>query len=225
MKRAVLSLAARLSYSFCDETLLERALTHRSAARDHNERLEFLGDAILGFLIAEVLLTHFPEASEGELTRLRAKLVRGPTLADVARKLGLGDYLKLGGGELKSGGRDRESILADAFEAVIGAMYLDGGIEACRQSVLTIFQAQFDRISRKESSKDPKTCLQEVLQARGLSLPEYTVLQMDGAAHAQHFTVECRIEGFPETTQGCGRSRRRAEQEAARKALHFFEYG
>lgn len=209
----------RIGYRFSDERLLERALTHRSASRRHNERLEFLGDAVLNFLIADALYQHMPEAREGELTRWRANLVRRQTLATLARKLALGRHLKLGSGEIKTRGAERDSILADAFEAVIGAVYLDGGLEACRTMVLRLFAPHFFPAPGEKSVKDPKTRLQETVQSQNLPLPTYAVVRVEGAAHEQRFTVACQVNGVVEAVEGFGSSRRRAEQEAARKAL------
>lgn len=214
-----------VGYRFSDERLLVQALTHRSASRKHNERLEFLGDAILNFLIAEALYQHMPEAKEGELTRWRANLVRRQTLATLARQLALGRYLKLGSGEIKTKGAERDSILADAFEAVIGAVYLDGGLEACRSVVLRLFAPHFFPVPGERSVKDPKTRLQEAVQSKNLPLPSYAVLRVEGAAHAQRFTVACQVSGVVEAVEGFGSSRRRAEQEAARKALALIEHG
>jgi len=220
-----LGFAARIGHAFSDERLLERALTHRSATTAHNERLEFLGDAALNFIIAELLFRRFPEAREGSLTRLRAALVRRQTLAEVARELGLGDVLALGVGELKSGGRERESILANAVEAVIGAIYLDAGLDTCRERVETMFASRLERLrAREEARKDAKTRLQEFAQARRLPLPEYTVLHVEGSAHEHSFTVECRVAGVGEATIGRGSSRRGAEQDAARKALERIDH-
>nr|VFK61719.1 MAG: RNAse III [Candidatus Kentron sp. TUN] len=208
-----------IDYTFSDMDLLRLALTHRSASGEHNERLEFLGDAILGFLVADTLYDRFPDASEGKLTRLRARLVRRQTLAEVARQLSLGKYVILGDGEIKSGGDDRESTLADVFEAIVGAIYLDGGLDACRHSVLHIFESRIGTISKGDVDKDAKTRLQEILQAAHLSLPEYRVIEAAGADHQHWFTVECKIALLPETTQGNGGSRRIAEQNAADQAL------
>ncbi|MDD3447700.1 MAG: ribonuclease III [Gammaproteobacteria bacterium] len=208
-----------LGHRFQQTELLECALTHRSFRKDNNERLEFLGDAILSFVMAEELYRRFPQAKEGELSRLRASLVKGETLAVLAREFGLGDYLLLGSGELKSGGYRRESILADALEAVIGAIYLDAGMERCRGCVLEWYAERLDALSPQGTLKDPKTRLQEYLQAHRLALPTYLVDSVEGEAHAQVFRVECRIEGLDMTTRGTGSSRRRAEQEAARIAL------
>nr|VFK31676.1 MAG: RNAse III [Candidatus Kentron sp. MB]VFK75607.1 MAG: RNAse III [Candidatus Kentron sp. MB] len=208
-----------IDYTFSDTSLLVLALTHRSASAEHNERLEFLGDAILGFVTAGILFDHFPNSSEGELTRLRARLVRRQTLAEIARQLELGQHLILGGGEIKSGGDDRESTLANAVEAIIGAVYLDGGLEPCRQSILHIFRSRLEAISQQKVEKDAKTKLQELLQGMHLSLPEYQVIEATGSDHEHWFTVECRAELFSVTTQGSGGTRRIAEQNAAQQAL------
>lgn len=216
-------LVDRLGYKFDDESLLERALTHRSAGSGHNERLEFLGDSIINFLIAESLYRALPDAREGRLTRLRALLVRRDTLASVARELGLGEALRLGGGELKSGGRQRDSILSDAFEALIGAVFLDSGIAACRDLVDTLFESRIQQAQIRRAAKDPKTLLQERLQADGIPLPTYEVIEVTGAAHDQLFTVSCRIENLQNPTVGSGPSRRKAEQAAARTALESLD--
>jgi ribonuclease-3 len=215
----------RIRYRFSDERLLDQALTHRSASRRHNERLEFLGDAVLNFLVAEALYQRMPGAREGELTRWRANLVRRQTLATLARGLALGRHLKLGGGEIKTRGAERDSILADAFEAVIGAVYLDGGLEACRAMVLQLFAPHFLPAPEEKSVKDPKTRLQEAVQSRNLPLPTYAVLRVEGAAHEQRFTVTCRVSGVVKAVQGFGSSRRRAEQDAASKTLALLEHG
>ena len=212
-------LVSELGHRFSDPELLERALTHRSRGAQNNERLEFLGDAILNFLVAESLYHGNPRAHEGRLTRLRATLVRRETLASVARDLGLGAALKLGPGELKSGGRDRDSILADALEAVVGAVYLDGGLDACRDVFVSLFNHRMADASRNTGLKDPKTRLQELLQSRGLALPVYRVVQVEGAAHDQSFTVECAVPDLAHTATGNGASRRKAEQDAAKKAI------
>lgn len=209
----------RLGYAFEDVELLDRALTHRSAGAHNNERLEFLGDAILGFVVAEMLYQEEPNAHEGRLTRLRAHLVRRETLAAMARQLELGEVLRLGPGELKSGGRRRDSILADAFEAVIGAVYLDSGMASCRAVLDTLFRERIARAARAVGLKDPKTRLQEALQGRGRALPQYTVVKLEGAAHDQSFTVECLVDGIAQPITGSGPSRRKAEQDAAGRAL------
>jgi len=213
------ALERTLGYTFSERPLLEMALTHRSVGRHNNERLEFLGDSILSLVISKELFTRFPEADEGRLSRLRAALVKGDTLAEIARGLELGSYLQLGSGELKSGGFRRESILADALEAIIGAIYLDAGIEAAERLILRLFAPRLEQARTLRTLKDPKTRLQEWLQARRLPLPDYTVVSTGGQAHAQTFTVACRVEGIADTVRGSGGSRRKAEQAAASAAL------
>lgn len=201
-------------HRFRDPALAALALTHRSVGRPNNERLEFFGDALLGCLVAEMLFEAHPHASEGELSRLRAQLVNGQTLAEIARGLALGERLRLGSGELKSGGFRRDSILADAFEAMVAAVYLDDGFDACRQAVRSLFGPRIALLPR--SSKDPKTRLQEWLQARGLALPSYELLAAHGEEHARTFEVRCRLaEPRPLEAGGQGSSRRNAEQAAA----------
>ena len=212
-------LQERLGYVFNDRGLLGQALTHRSCGAHNNERLEFLGDAILGFVVADLLFAANPDAHEGRLTRLRAHLVRRETLAAVARNLQLGESLSLGPGELKSGGRDRDSILADAFEAVIGAIYRDGGVASCRTVLETLYSDRLARAAVEIALKDPKTRLQETLQGQGRALPQYKVVDLDGAPHDQSFTVACLVDGIPNPMTGFGSSRRKAEQDAATKAL------
>jgi ribonuclease-3 len=212
-------LAHLLGYDLGEERLLAHALTHRSAPGDSNERLEFLGDALLGFVIAEALWERFPDSDEGRLSRLRASLVKRESLAALARGIGLGDYLRLGTGELRSGGHARESILADALEAVFAAVYLDRGFESARDVILTLFADFLDRIAASGTSKDPKTRVQELLQADKRSLPSYEVLQVSGSDHAQRFRVRCILVDGGEATQGEGSSRRRAEQQAAERML------
>ncbi len=216
------ALADRLALSFNQPCLLRQALTHRSASGQNNERLEFLGDSLLNFIIAEALYQAHGRWPEGDLSRLRAHLVKGDTLAEIAREIGLSDYLILGGGELKRGGYRRDSILADAVEAIIAATYLDQGIEACRRLVLQLFEKRLDAIDPKKVGKDPKTRLQEWLQKRKLSLPKYEVLNITGPAHNQTFEVACQVEGQPPFTAEAG-SRRKAEQRAAEKALEQLE--
>ncbi len=212
-------LASRLGHRFQRPELLERALTHRSAAGLHNERLEFLGDAVLGFLISDELFRRFGDAREGDLTRLRARLVREATLAGLARDIGLGEELRLGGGELKSGGRDRDSILADALEAVLGAVYLDSGIERCRGLVLDLYADLLAGLDPDQVEKDPKTRLQEWLQGRRLPLPTYTVTVVAGEGRDAGFAVRCEVPTLGLKAAGEGASRRAAEQTAAARLL------
>ncbi|WP_457665802.1 ribonuclease III [Thiolapillus sp.] len=212
-------LQRRLGYEFRDESLLRQSLTHRSAGSRNNERLEFLGDAILGFEVAENLCRQHPNASEGELSRARAQLVKRETLAGVARGLELGDYLILGTGELRSGGQSRDSILSDAVEAIIAAVFMDADMEAARALVRRILKDQIATISPEAQPKDSKTQLQEYLQARGKDLPVYEVITVEGSAHEQQFVVECRVESIGLTAQGEGLSRRKAEQLAASRVL------
>jgi ribonuclease-3 len=222
LKIAYSHLFRALTYPFRQENYLVTALTHRSAGTPNNERLEFLGDALLSCVIAEALFERFPNAREGELTRLRANLVKGDTLAQIAQHLELSNYLRLGGGELKSGGGRRASILADALEAIIGAVYLDSDIKNCQRVVLHLWQEQLDSLSPQKIGKDPKTRLQEYLQAKQQNLPTYRVMAIDGAPHAQHFEVECTVPGLSKPKfYGSGESRRRAEQSAAASALNY----
>lgn len=218
MNDPLLKLSQRLGYSFSDEQLVTLALTHRSKGGVNNERLEFLGDSILNFVIAEALFQRFGQAREGKLSRLRARLVKGKTLADVAREFELGDFLILGSGELKSGGHRRESILADTVEALIGAIYLDAGFEAARDRILSWYGERLDGLSLEDPIKDPKTRLQEYQQAHQLGLPKYKVLSVEGPTNEQVFNVECRILGL-EPAVSVGTSRRGAEQAAAQKLL------
>ncbi len=212
-----------LGYSFDDEAYLTQALTHRSVGKRNYERLEFLGDSILNFVVAAYLYDKFPQGSEGELSRLRASLVKEDTLAKVAKRLQLGDYLLLGGGELKSGGFRRSSILADALEAIIGAVYLDSGVEPARKMILSLFEPELESASPRKNLKDSKTKLQEFLQKRKLSLPVYEVVAVVGDPHDQEFTVECSIEEMAQKTTGKGSSRRKAEQESAKQMLNILE--
>lgn len=206
---------------FKQPQLLQRALTHRSYAPDHYERLEFLGDSILGCVIAKYLYGEYPDLSEGELSRLRSNLVRESTLVLFAQQLNLGSLLKLGEGELRSGGHKRPSILADAVEALFGAIFLDGGFPAAEQAVLNLFIPYLARIDMKTLGKDAKTLLQECLQGRRLALPVYRVLQTEGGSHEQLFQVECTIPVLKITTRGAGTSRRNAEQQAALAAYQL----
>lgn len=206
-------------YRFKDSALLARALRHRSAGRDNNERLEFLGDAVLGFLVADFLCVQFPNAAEGELSRIRAALVQQATLAAIARDLRLGESLILGPGELKSGGAKRDSILADALEALICAIYLDGGLEQCRALVQAWFQPRLAEHQRPDAGKDAKTRLQELMQARKLALPVYEIHDVSGKEHEQTFTVACRVSPLATPVLGTGSSRKLAEQAAAEAML------
>lgn len=196
-----------------------RAITHRSADGKHNERMEFLGDSVLGLIITTELYQQIPRASEGYLSRLRASLVNENTLAGIAVELAIGDLLRLGAGELKSGGFRRKSIIADAFEALVGCIYLEQGMDAARQFVLTVYGERLNNLPTEDSLKDPKSRLQEFLQSRGHDLPDYQLLEVHGEAHKQTFTAECVINSLNIRTQGTSGSRRKAEQEAA--ALAF----
>ncbi|QYJ85303.1 ribonuclease III [Shewanella mesophila] len=211
-------LCRTLGHEFNKLSLLEQALTHRSAASKHNERLEFLGDSILSIVISDALYHQFPKATEGDLSRMRATLVCGKMLAEIAKEFKLGDYLKLGPGELKSGGFRRESILADAVEAIIGAIYLDADLEACRVLVLNWYKTRL-AVIEPINQKDPKTLLQEHLQGFKKPLPVYKVVNISGEAHAQTFTVECKIEQLDKAVVGIANSRRKAEQIAAAEVL------
>ncbi|WP_070970398.1 ribonuclease III [Vibrio sonorensis] len=218
-------LEKKLGYTFKDGQLIHLALTHRSANSKHNERLEFLGDSILSFVIADDLYHRFPKVNEGDMSRMRATLVRGNTLAELGREFELGEYLKLGPGELKSGGFRRDSILADAVEAIIGAIYLDSDIEEVRTIILNWYQQRLEAIKPGASQKDPKTRLQEFLQGRRKPLPVYTVTNIKGEAHNQQFTVSCEVAGIGEPVIGKGTSRRKAEQAAAELALEQLSNG
>jgi ribonuclease-3 len=207
-------------HRFADGALLRQALTHRSAGSPHNERLEFLGDALLNLIVAEQLYQRWPRADEGAMTRARAELVRESTLARIARELGLGERLTLGPGEMKSGGHRRDSILADALEAVIAACYLDAGFDACRKLVLSWHAPLLDAMpSPGHVGKDPKTWLQEWLQARGWPLPVYAALSERGDEHDRIFEVSCTLSQPPMSASGEGSSRRAAEQAAAEALL------
>ena len=212
-------LRERLGHEMQDPALFSAALTHRSASGRNNERLEFLGDSVLNLLVAELLYERFPQASEGDLSRLRASLVSAAPLAMIAQDIELGDELQLGSGELKTGGFRRQSILADALEALIGAIYLDAGLDAARHLVRRLWAAQLEHLPQAEALKDPKTRLQEYLQARGHALPDYRLEQIAGEAHAQHFTVCCEIAALGLQATGEGLSRRRAEQQAAQRII------
>ena len=222
-------LQRKIGYQFSRLEFLKLALTHRSAAHQHNERLEFLGDAILNYVIAEALYQRFPKCNEGELSRMRATLVREQTLAILARDFDLGDYLNLGSGELKSGGYRRESILADCVEAIIGAMSLDSHFEQAAQTVRTWYAQMLKEIKPGDNQKDPKTRLQEYLQGKHLPLPSYEVIDIQGEAHCQTFTVRCSLLKNPKLPlsetifEGKGSSRRKAEQMVAEQILNLLE--
>lgn len=213
--QALNGLESRIGYRFNDRALLEQALTHKSHSSHHNERLEFLGDAVLGYVIAETLYIAHPELAEDALTLVRAQLVRRDTLSSIAGELDLGNFLKLGAGERKSGGRQRASILADTVEALIGAVSLDGGIEAAVALVQRLYGAHLQAVDSENVSKDAKTALQELLQGRSLALPVYEVVATAGSEHRRTFTVSCRVEDLGLETTGSGSSRRAAEQTAA----------
>lgn len=212
------ALCERLGHVFAEPQLLRRALTHRSYAAEHNERLEFLGDSVLGCVIAKYLYENYPQLSEGELSRLRSNLVKEETLAALAQQLDLGGCLQLGEGERKSGGFRRPSILADAMEALFGAVLLDGGFHAAEKVILGLFVPYLARVDVLTLGKDAKTLLQEYLQARRIPLPGYNVVGIQGEAHAQSFRVECTIPALKISTHGEGSSRRNAEQQAAAAA-------
>jgi ribonuclease-3 len=210
-------------YRFTNQGLLRQALTHRSAGSSNNERLEFLGDALVNLIVADALYRRWPRADEGALTRARAELVRESSLAELARGMRLGEQLQLGPGEMKSGGHRRDSILADALEALVAAIYLDAGYEACREAVLPWFRPGIEALPAGKVEKDAKTRLQEWLQAQQLPLPEYALLEAIGEEHARSFKVSCRIADPPLHAEGSGSSRRAAEQQAAADLLRELE--
>jgi len=220
-KNRFASLENALAYQFNDRTLLELALTHRSKNSNNNERLEFLGDAMLGFAIAARLYRDYPQLAEGKLSRCRASLVKGETLAELSRNLGIGDHLLLGAGELKSAGWRRDSTLADALEAIIGAVYLDGGTQAAMDFVYRHFDDKLQNLVVSQDYKDSKTKLQEYLQARQLPLPEYNLIDTVGEEHDCTFHVACQISLLDKPLSASGSSRRKAEQAAAKKVLQY----
>ena len=215
----IIKLQEALNYQFSDRSLVDLALTHRSANTINNERLEFLGDSLLGYIVADILFENYPEASEGELSRMRSTLVNKITLADIARELKLGKFVQLGSGEIKSGGNDRDSILADAVEALIAAIYLDANIHDCRKVVSRWLERRLGKSSTTGRLRDAKTQLQELMQASGFGLPEYNVVKIEGEAHQQIFHVECRVDGVTEVQTSSGTSKRNAEQGAAQDML------
>lgn len=222
-ERDLSGLQRRLGHTFGDPALLRRALTHRSHAADHNERLEFIGDSLLNCVVAILLHERLPGLPEGDLSRLRAGLVNQACLHEIAQSLDLGDELLLGEGELKSGGFRRPSILADGFEALLGAVYLDAGFDAVQRVVQALFAGRIDQARETPPAKDPKTALQEILQGRRLPLPRYTVVAVEGEAHQQVFRVECRVDELGVARTGDGSSRRAAEQQAAQAVLAQLE--
>lgn len=217
--KASIWLADALGYEFTDPELLQQALTHRSAHGSNNERLEFLGDAILDFVVSDIIYHEFTDASEGDLSKLRASLVKKSSLASLATRIGVGDHLILGGGERKSGGHRRNSILADTLEAIFGAVFLDSGYAAAVNVIRRAFGDRLIEFPPIDELRDPKTRLQEWLQARGKELPEYTLLRVTGKSHNQNFEVQCNIRDGEWTSVGGGTSRRKAEQESASKML------
>ncbi|MDP2903202.1 MAG: ribonuclease III [Methylovulum sp.] len=214
-------LCKKLGLAFNDPQLFIMALTHRSASFNNNERLEFLGDSILGFVIAQKLYDTFPDASEGALSRLRASLVNEATLAELARKHQVGDALVLGSGELKSGGFRRDSILSDALEAIMGALFKDQGIAACQQWIEHLFAEKLQTLSLNNGQKDPKTQLQELMQAKKIELPDYQLITMSGPSHEQTFKVKCTVSLIEDASIGTGISRKKAEQSAAELMLEL----
>ena len=220
-RRSVLE--KRIGYRFTGAALLQQALTHRSFGSPHNERLEFLGDGVLDCAIAEELFRRFPDSSEGELTRLRASLVRETALAEVAQDIGLAEFLRLGEGEAASGGARRASILADTLEAIFGAAFLDGGYSAARAAIRRAFGGALEKFDAASPLKDAKTRLQEYLQGRRRKLPQYRVASTKGAAHRQTFEVECVVDELGLAATGTGTSRRAAEQQAAESMLQLLQ--
>ncbi len=226
MNRGIQHLQTLLGYQFVNLELLEHALTHRSFSQNHNERLEYLGDALLSAIVAAQLFEQFPDGREGSLTRLRARLVKKETLAEVAIEMQLGPYLKLGGGELKSGGQQRQSILADTVEALICAIYLDSDFERCRQVVLTWYAVRFNELTMSADQRDPKSQLQEYLQSRQRVLPVYRLIdESAGGSGQENFLVGCRVDGLLNEITAEGPSRRAAEQVAASLALEQVNVG
>lgn len=219
------ALSRKLGHHFSRTELLRAALTHRSRGGVHNERLEFLGDSILNFTIAAELYHRFPNSREGDLTRMRALLVRGETLAQIARDLSLGEYLNLGIGERKSGGQQRASILGDALEAIIGALYLEGGLPLCRARIMDWFESRLENLTTPGiSQKDAKTRLQEYLQAKKMPLPEYHIVEVYGDPHNPTFKVQCMASVLEKPVYGLSNSRRKAEQAAAENALEILNH-
>jgi ribonuclease-3 len=219
MSEIFASLCQSIGYSFKDENLLRQALTHRSASDNHNERLEFLGDAVLGLTIAAELFKKFPAAREGQMSRMRSSLVKGETLAEVGVEFKLGEHLILGGGESKNGGKMRNSILEDAIEGMIGAVFLDSDFETTQAMLLKWFASRLKALTLEDEIKDAKSLLQEWTQARGYGLPHYQVTSTQGAEHSQTFTMQCRIADVDLDSEGTGKSKKASAQSAAEAAL------
>lgn len=218
-ERQLQKLAKSLGYDYQDIQFLQKALTHRSVGANNNERLEFLGDSLVNFMIADALFHQFDRLPEGDMSRVRAHLVKGDTLAIIGREYNISEYLVLGPGELKSGGFRRDSIIADAVEAIIASVYEDGGLDACRQLVTRFYAKRLAELDPKKVGKDPKTRLQEYLQSQNEQLPEYSIISVNGAAHAQEFTVSCYVAKLNSKFEAVASSRRKAEQKAAETAL------
>ncbi len=216
-------LEERIGYKFADRKLLERAVTHRSFAAQHNERLEFLGDSVLNCVVGYALFLRDKHFTEGELSRVRANLVCEKTLAVIAKQVDVSSFLRMGEGEMKTGGAHRPSITADAMEAIFGAVFAESGFEAAQKVILGFFEPILTSLTPEQLSKDAKTRLQEYLQGRHLPLPQYVVVNVTGAAHAQQFDCECRIPALEITTKGHATSRRSAEQDAAAAALDILK--
>ncbi len=221
MNKAESWLEKTLQYRFQDASLLQQALTHRSASNRNNERLEFLGDAVLDFVVSEVVYEVRPEASEGDLSKLRASLVKDESLAELALQLGLGEHLILGAGERKTGGHRRESILADALEAIFGAVFLDNGFQAAKELINRVYEERYRDLPNVGDLRDPKTRLQEWLQARKMALPDYELANVSGQDHKQRFSVTCTVIEASAVTTGESTTRRKAEQKAARKMIEL----
>jgi len=219
----IAALMRKLDYTFKDQSLLKLALTHRSKGSGNYERLEFLGDSILGFIVADWLYVHFPDVAEGRLSRMRSSLVRKETLAGIARKLALKDHLILGEGELKSGGFNRDSILSDTVESIIGALYLDADFNQASRFVHTQFAELFESISIESNFKDPKSTLQEAMQKYGYELPKYDIVEIYGEQHQQQFTMQCTVAELAISAQATAASRRQAEQGAASQVLEIYQ--
>ena len=214
---------AGIDYRFADPLILEQALTHRSLGAQNNERLEFLGDSVISLIVSERLFILRPESREGDLTRMRARLVRGVSLADIASGIGLGKQLNLGDEAAKSGVHRRSSILADAFEALLGAIFVDGGYEACRKVIIDLFDPLIENLPDIEELKDSKTRLQEWLQGRALGLPEYELVDVSGKQHQQTFTVSLTVSTYKKTLEATGASKKQAQQQVAKKMLSFLQ--